>query len=1482
MKKAKTAVIYILVFLLAFVSPLQIMPVYGTVLPEGTLAGQKPSEEVLTETEEERYNEVYYENPAVYYLSGSASSKSRAADSMTLEEYIVSELEDMQTYISIEDYEVEFTIEEFKTFYWQVLYNNPQLFYVGKSFSPTCLNNDYSNNGIVCGFDAVYIETDKTEVAQMKEKLENIANEVAAQIDPSLEDWQKALIAHDYLVQHCEYDEAALSDPDIASPYIYTAYGALVDGKAVCDGYSAAYIYLMDIKFGIPCERVASGEMNHAWNMIQIGGNWYHVDATWDDPISDTIGQVRHDYFLIGTDGWKDGHYGYETNEAVSDSSFADQAFWKNISSAICYYNGAWYYTRLMLDDLDAPVKLMKKEKGELLNDSEAEVYSVPLFHTDEWGCYMRLIRISDKLYFNTAKAVFMMGEDENPAVYYDPELLDGESIYQFTIFGNEIRYRTAVSFAKSDGTDVRTHLLGGQTDTITGISAENVTGFYTGTPYQIVVSGCQQGDKILYAGEDGVYKETQPEMTEAGVYTVKYRVEREGYEAYEGEATVTILVKNQDMRLDGVYDPVHTHEEGDTTSQPTDYSYVYFGSYPQTKVIDGVTVFCEGDIEKQIRNAEYDENDDADLGKLGKYRRVYDSSRSKYVYYKWEPIKWRVLEKKDGALFLMSAYGLDTHAYHSVKENVTWETSEIRAWLNQEFYETAFTKEEQEAIREELVKNGGRSGNDTTDKIYLLSGEEVTTEGKYGFCSYGNFEGDATPVTHTRQIKPTQYVSNNVGWWLRTNSDKYVQQTMQVFTTGYRCPLGKVNTMEALCVPVLHIDTSSDTWIDELTCVKKEAKETLDTYKSSYEYMVNDWTKVQAGIASGETQIAAAAGVEAVNAALERAKQDIDGIKTYAQYQEEEWSKAQVKPTAAAIHNPTAPSANEDAAKWDYVYLGSYPQTEVDASELNLQGVTFDENGDAEIEGEKYRRYKENGYSNTYCYYKWEPIRWRVLGKKLNKKNNTLLLMADIGLDAESYAFAEDGSGWAGCGLREFLNNTFYHTAFSVEEQKAIVAREDAEQFGNVNAEEGKDKIYILSQEEAMNLSYGFINNEQSSPSRQVKSSDYARNKKYRYDVADKCWWWLRYSSNNQMIVEGDGSFGNLTMNGITRSYQGGLCLPVLHLDLESEEWAVEDSQGNPVQAVAAERLVDEDDPLAVSMSDAAKVLKAYITESELAKYDTEGQNRLKDLIETALADVKKAAAIDEVEQILSTVKDAADKIPKKETDPSDPTDPSNPTDPSEPENPNQPTNSNEPTNPSNPINQGNPVNSNQPINPEESTDLSSAALGKIITDPKTKDEFVVTSMGNGEKAPEVSFKKAGNAKKKTIVIASEIIVENVQYKVTGIAPKALKGNKKVTMIKIPATVVKIGSSAFESCRALKTVSIDKGVMFIDKSVFKNCGKLKTIMIKSRKIKKVGKNVFKGVPKDVKIKVPNAKIKAYQKLFVKSGLSKRISLVKI
>ena len=81
----------------------------------------------------------------------------------------------------------------------------------------------------------------------------------------------------------------------------YTAYENLVNKTSVCQGYAEAFWLLM-YKLNIDCKVVASNSLNHAWNIVKVGGNWYHIDLTWDDPSTnkaDVPGRSFHTYFLL-------------------------------------------------------------------------------------------------------------------------------------------------------------------------------------------------------------------------------------------------------------------------------------------------------------------------------------------------------------------------------------------------------------------------------------------------------------------------------------------------------------------------------------------------------------------------------------------------------------------------------------------------------------------------------------------------------------------------------------------------------------------------------------------------------------------------------------------------------------------------------------------------------------------------------------------------------------------------------------------------------------------------------------------------------------------------------------------------------------------------------------------------------------------------------------------------------------------------------
>ena len=145
----------------------------------------------------------------------------------------------------------------------------------------------------------------------------------------------------------------------------------------------------------------------------------------------------------------------------------------------------------------------------------------------------------------------------------------------------------------------------------------------------------------------------------------------------------------------------------------------------------------------------------------------------------------------------------------------------------------------------------------------------------------------------------------------------------------------------------------------------------------------------------------------------------------------------------------------------------------------------------------------------------------------------------------------------------------------------------------------------------------------------------------------------------------------------------------------------------------------------------------------------------------------------------------------------------------------------------------------------------------------------------------PTVAFIGTSNKKAKTISVPAEIIYNGTTYKVTSIKSKALKGNKKVTTVKIASQVTEIGASAFEGCTDLKSVTVGTGLKTIGRSAFKNCKKLKKLTIKSKVLVKVGSGAFKNIHAKCKIKVPKASLKAYQKFMKKKGQKSTVKITK-
>ena len=163
-------------------------------------------------------------------------------------------------------------------------------------------------------------------------------------------------------------------------------------------------------------------------------------------------------------------------------------------------------------------------------------------------------------------------------------------------------------------------------------------------------------------------------------------------------------------------------------------------------------TAKVESSSQKKDKNPEYKVGETIEFGN---YPQEEDGTE--------KPIEWIVMKNEGNQVLLLSKYVLDAKPYNKGWENVTWQTSDIRQWLNNEFYTTAFNKSEKAKIQTSLIKN---EYNDTEDKVFLLSEKEAET-------LFSNDEERIAKATEYAE-KSGVYVNEekSVLWWLRSPGD--------------------------------------------------------------------------------------------------------------------------------------------------------------------------------------------------------------------------------------------------------------------------------------------------------------------------------------------------------------------------------------------------------------------------------------------------------------------------------------------------------------------------------------------------------------------------------------------------------------------------------------------------------------------------------------------------------------------------------------
>ncbi|MNJ38023.1 Transglutaminase-like superfamily protein [compost metagenome] len=146
-------------------------------------------------------------------------------------------------------------------------------------------------------FQIYYRET-ADQSSFVDERVKEILKEI---MKAGMNDHQKVKAIHDYVVLNLKYDE------DLQK---YTAYEGLKTGEAVCQGYTLLTYKLLQ-QAGINnhiIEGSAGGQL-HAWNLVHLNGQWYHLDTTWDDPAPDTPGVVKYTYYMRTDEQMRKTHH---------------------------------------------------------------------------------------------------------------------------------------------------------------------------------------------------------------------------------------------------------------------------------------------------------------------------------------------------------------------------------------------------------------------------------------------------------------------------------------------------------------------------------------------------------------------------------------------------------------------------------------------------------------------------------------------------------------------------------------------------------------------------------------------------------------------------------------------------------------------------------------------------------------------------------------------------------------------------------------------------------------------------------------------------------------------------------------------------------------------------------------------------------------------------------------------------------------------
>ncbi len=259
-------------------------------------ATQYPYRELLSEKEQEVYNQIY--SNALAYNT----------ECFTLVNALTSD-------------ELSYSINA-------VFNDHPELFWLNTSYKYGC-----NRSNQVVQLQLSY-GISNSELSEAQSKFDSAISTIVSEAASYSSEIEKELYVHDAIAELCTYSENASLNQ--------SAYSALVSGETVCAGYARAFQVVCQ-KLGLTCyylTGIASGG-DHAWNIISIDGDLYNVDLTWDDSISESYGSSVYPYFNL-TDSVISGDHTRGELSSQLPSCTATEMSYENV-----------YGSTLTIDDID-------------------------------------------------------------------------------------------------------------------------------------------------------------------------------------------------------------------------------------------------------------------------------------------------------------------------------------------------------------------------------------------------------------------------------------------------------------------------------------------------------------------------------------------------------------------------------------------------------------------------------------------------------------------------------------------------------------------------------------------------------------------------------------------------------------------------------------------------------------------------------------------------------------------------------------------------------------------------------------------------------------------------------------------------------------------------------------------------------------------------------------------------------------------------